>query len=43
MRVVIIVHKNSQLKQKRCQNDERLWRYGSSKIVINLFQKETIS
>ena len=30
MHVVIIVHKNSQLnKKKRCQNDERLWRYGA--------------
>ena len=43
MHVVIIVHKNSQLKQKPCQNDERLWRYGSSKIVINLIQREIIS
>ena len=43
MHVVIIVHKNSQLKQKRCQNDEWLWRYGSSKIVINLIQREIIS
>ena len=43
MHVVIIVHKNSQLKQKRCQNDERLWRYRSSKIVINLIQREIIS
>ena len=43
MHVVIIVHKNSQLKQKRCQNDERLWRYGSSKIIINLIQREIIS
>ena len=43
MHVVIIVHKKSQLKQKRCQNDMRLWRYGSSKIVINLIQREIIS
>ena len=43
MHVVITVHKNSQLKQKRYQNDERLWRYGSSKIVINLIQREIIS
>ena len=43
MHVVTIVHKNSQLKQKRCQNDERLWSYGSSKIVINLIQREMIS
>ena len=41
MHVVIIVHKNNQLKQKRYQNDEQLWRYGSSKI--NLIQKEIIS
>ena len=43
MHVVIIVHENSQLKEKQCQNDERLWRYGSSKIVINLIQREIIS
>ena len=43
MYVVIILHKNSQLKQKRCQDDERLWRYGSSKIIINLIHRELIS
>ena len=29
--------------KKRCQTDERLWRYGSAKIFINLIQREIIS
>ena len=41
--VLIIIHKCTKLKQKRCQNDVRLWRNGSSKITIRLIQREIIS
>ena len=42
IRVLVVIHKHTKLKQKQCQNDVRLWRYGSSKITFCFTQREVI-
>ena len=41
--VIVVINKHKTLKQKRSQNNVRLRRFGSSKIVSCLIQKEVIS
>ena len=43
IQILVAKHKHTKLKQKRCQNDASLWRYGNSKITFCLIQREIIS